>query len=128
MENGFGNKGLVDAAVGAIAADGCFCLAFVVHLANSATALTIEDYLAMGAIIGVFISACWIISDDYWRGRSLADAVVKKLRIKELSEGAAVEFDGKSYRVDAISRSMGTIRLNRVGQPGSIIVEIEGES
>ena len=51
-----------------------------------------------------------------------------KLRIKELEQGAAIEFDGKSYRVNTINRATGEIHLEKVGQPGQIIVQIEGKA
>jgi hypothetical protein len=127
MGNGLEKGSLVDAAFGAIVADGCFCLAFMVHLVRAAeTGLTLGDYLAGGAIVGVLVAACWLIYYDYWHGRPSGSATVKMLRIKEMKEGAAIEFDGKRYRVDNINRSEGRIHIARVGQPGSIIVEIDG--
>ena len=36
-------------------------------------------------------------------------------------------FDGKSYQVDAINQKSGEILIQRIGQPGSIIVQIEGQ-
>jgi hypothetical protein len=118
----------VDAAYGAIVADGCFCLAFTLHLLSNQTTLTIADFIGMGVIVCVLLTSCWVIYDDYWLEHGkIGASMVKRLRIKELEEGAAIEFDGKSYRVDTINRSSGEILIARVGQPGSIIVQIEGQ-
>ncbi|HEY5513888.1 MAG TPA: hypothetical protein VIK40_09625 [Geomonas sp.] len=123
------NRARVDIAYGAIVADGCFCLAFTLNLLGNPTAgLTLADFLGMGIIFCVFLSSCWVIYDDYWLVNKQAEAaVVKMLRIKELEQGAHIDFDGKSYRVDTINRANGEILIQRIGQPGSIIVQIEGE-
>jgi hypothetical protein len=118
-----------DAAYGAIMADGCFGLAFTLHLLGvPAAGLTVSDFMGVGIIASVFLSACWVIYDEYWlmAGRTAA-GVVKMLRIKELKQGACIEFDGKSYQVDSIDHSSGEILIQRVGHPGSIIVQIEGQ-
>lgn len=119
----------VDAAIGAIVADGFFCAAFTLQLLNSqATALTLGDFLEMGVIVSVFLTSCWVIYDEYWLAHhAVCSHVVKTLRIKELEQGASIEFDGKRYRVDNIDRTNGEIRIARVGQPGSIIVQIEAQ-
>jgi|SRR6185369_2229533 len=119
----------VDAAYGAIIADGFFCAAFTLHLLGSpAGGLTLADFIGMGIIFCVFLSACWVIYDDYWAASARTKAeVVKMLRIRELKQGAEIVFDGKSYRVDNIDRASGEILIERVGQPGSIIVQIEGQ-
>jgi hypothetical protein len=118
-----------DAAYGAIVADGCFALAFTVHLMSvPARGLTLVDFIGVGIIFSVFFSACWVIFENYWRGTERAAAdVVKKLQIKELKQGARIEFDGKTYQVNSINHSKGEILIQRVGQPGSIIVQIEGQ-
>lgn len=124
------HRARVDIAYGAIVADGCFCLAFTLHLLSSeAAGLTLSDFIGMGVIFCVFLSACWVIYDDYWLvlGKAEAADVVKRLHIKELKQGACIEFDGKTYRVDSINRTNGEILIERVGQPGSIIVQIEGQ-
>ena len=120
---------VVEIALGAIAADGCFCLAFMLHLLNSKAApLNIVEFLVMGLIACVFLTSCWLIYDDYWAAqRESGTGTVKKLRIKELEQGASIEFDGKSYRVDAINRDSGEIVIERVGQPGNIVVQIEAK-
>jgi hypothetical protein len=129
MEIKTDNGARVDVAYGAIVADGLFCLAFTLHLlGNPGAALTVWDFIGMGIIFCVFLSSCWVIYDDYWltAGRVGAE-VVKMLRIKELKQGATIEFDGKCYRVNTINRTNGEILIERVGQPGSIIVQIEGQ-
>ncbi|HBG08345.1 MAG: hypothetical protein A2075_20005 [Geobacteraceae bacterium GWC2_58_44] len=120
----------VDVALGAIVADGCFCLAYTLHLLGSASATPgMADFLGMGLIFCVLLTSCWVIYDDYWLvHREVAGSVVKKLRIRELEQGATIEFDGKSYRVDTINRSGGEILISRVGKPGSIVVQIEAMS
>ena len=118
----------VDAAYGAIVADGFFGLAFTLHLLGvPAGGLTVLDFMGAGILASVFLSACWVMYDEYWQrtGRPEAGEVMR-LRIKELKQGAQIEFDGKSYRVDAINRSNGEILIQRIGQPGRIIVQIEG--
>ena len=123
------NDPRVDAAYGVIVADGFFSLAFTLHLLSiPARGLTIWDYIGVGIVICVFLSACWVIYDVYWQtaGRSVA-GLVKRLQIKELEQGARIEFDGKSYQVDSIDHSSGQILIQRIGQPGSIIVQIEGQ-
>lgn len=110
-------------------ADGCFGLAFMLHLLGvQAAGLTVFDFIGVGVICCVFLSACWVIYDEYWlvTGQVKAD-LVKRLRIKELEQGAYIEFDGKSYRVDSINHSNGEILIQRIGQPGSILVQIEGQ-
>jgi len=93
----------VEAAIGAIAADGCFCLAFLVHLMGRDCVLGITEYMTMGIIVCVFLTSCWLIYDDYWLNHArLNNDVVKKLRIRELQRGASIEFDGKQYLVDDI--------------------------
>jgi hypothetical protein len=119
----------VDAAYGAIVADGFFGLAFMLHLLEvPAGGLTLVDFLGVGILFSVLVSACWVIYDEYWQitGRT-ETGEVKRLRIKELKQGAHIEFDGKSYQVDTINRSSGEILIQRVGQPGCIIVQIEGQ-
>ena len=120
-----------DAAYGAIVADGCFGLAFTLHLMGvPASGLTLGDFLAAGIIFSVFASACWVIYDAYWQTTGSAGTgtgAVKMLRIKEMKQGAHIEFDGKSYQVDTINHSNGEILIQRVDQPGSIIVQIEGQ-
>lgn len=123
-------RGRIDIALGAIMADGCFCLAFTLHLLGKQSGgLALADFLGMGVILCVFLTSCWVIYDEYWlvNGGS-GDGNVKKLHIKELEQGAAIEFDGKSYRVNTINRATGEIRLEKVGQPGQIIVQIEGKA
>jgi len=120
---------IVDAAYGAIVANGCFGLAFTLHLLGlPAGGLTVFHFIFAGIILCVFISAFWVICDQYWltAGRAAA-GVVKMLRIKELKQGARIEFDGQSYLVDAIDHSSGEILIQRIGRPGSIIVQIEGQ-
>ena len=119
----------VDAAYGAIVADGFFGLAFTLHLAAvPAGGLTLVDFLGVGILFSVLVSACWVIYDEYWQmtGRT-ETGEVKRLRIKELKQGARIEFDGKSYQVDTINRSSGEILIQRIGQPGVIVVQIEGQ-
>jgi hypothetical protein len=110
-------------------ANGCFALAFTLHLLSiPAGRLTIADFIGVGIIVSVFFSACWVIYDTYWQGVGKAAAgVVKKLQVKELKQGARIEFDGKTYQVDSINHSKGEILIQRVGHPGSIIVQIEGQ-
>ena len=128
MGKGSEKKGRVDAALGALLADGCFCLAFTVHLlGSSSAALGTADYLAMGIILCVLAAACSVIYHEYWLVHGEPGTSVKRLHIKELNEGAAIEFDGRRYRVDNINRSRGEIRIARIGRPGSIIVQIEGQ-
>ena len=120
---------LVEAAYGAIVADGCFGLAFTLHLLGvPAGGLTLVDFIGVGIIFSVFLSACGVIYHEYWltTGRTAAN-MVKRLRIKELKQGAHIEFDGKSYQVDTINHANGEILIQRVGQPGNIIVHIEGQ-
>jgi hypothetical protein len=121
------NQAWTEIAYGLIVADGFFCLAFIQHLMSASTGPSLFDFLCMGIIICVFLSACWAIDDLYWDGvRRAQAAVVKKLHIKELEQGAQIEYDGKCYRVDAIDRTSGRVLIERVGQPGRIIVQIEG--
>lgn len=122
-------RGRVDAALGAIVANGCFCLAFTVHLLGKPDAgLTFADCFGMGVILCVLLGACWVIYHEHWRMQGEpGTASIKRLRIKELNEGAAIEFDGKKYRIDNIDRSRGEILIERIGYPGSIVVQIEGE-
>jgi len=111
-------------------ADGCFGLAFTLHLLGlPASALTVFDFIGVGIIFCAFVSACWVIYDNYWQDVERTKAgVVKTLRIKELVQGAQIEFDGKSYRINAINRASGEVLIERVGQPGGrIIVQIEGQ-
>ena len=128
MGAGSDSRARTDAACGAMVADGCFCLAFTLHLLSEPVASpTIWDFIGMGIIFCVFLSSCWVIYDAYWQANGGSrDTVVKKLRIKDLEPGAPIEYDGKSYRIDAIDRANGEILLGRVGQPGRIIVQIEG--
>lgn len=129
MGNKSEKRGRIDAAIWAIVADGCFCLAFIFHLLNSpSSSLTMADCLGMAIILCVLLTACWAIYYDHWLVHGEPRSSVKTLRIQELNEGAAIEFDGKRYRVDNINRSSGEILINRVGRPGSIIVQIEGQS
>lgn len=129
MGNNTEKRPRVDAALGAIAADGCFCLAFTLHLLSTpAAALTIVHFLGMGIIVCVLLTSCWVIYDDYWLAHvETGTSNVKRLRIKEFKQGADIEFDGKSYRVDTINRASGEIVIERVGQPGNIIVQIEAQ-
>jgi len=128
MEISSEKRGRVDAALGALVADGIFCLAFTFHLLSSpAASLSAADFLAMGIIICVLVITCAVIHHEHWRGQAEPGASVKRLRIRELQKGAALEFDGQHYRIDDISRSRGEIRIARVGRPGSIIVQIEGQ-
>jgi hypothetical protein len=110
-------------------ANGCFGLAFTLHLHGvPAGGLTVFDFIGAGIIACVFLSACWVICDEYWLATAHIEAgLVKRLRIKELKQGAHIEFDGKSYQVDSINHSSGEILIQRVGQRGSIIVQIEGQ-
>jgi len=119
----------IDVAYGAIVADGCFAMAFTLHLLSvPAGRVTMLDFIGVGVICSVFFSACWVIYDTYWQSAAKAGAeVVKKLQIKELKQGARIEFDGKTYQVDSINNAKGEILIQRVGQPGSIIVQIEGQ-
>lgn len=119
----------IDVAYGAIVADGCFAMAFTLHLLGlPAGGVTMVDFIGVGVICSVFFSACWVIYDSYWQSVGKAGPeVVKKLQIQELKQGARIEFDGKTYRVDSINHSKGEILIQRVGQPGSIIVQIEGQ-
>lgn len=125
------NRGRIEAAIGAIVADGCFCLAFTMHLVSSGSGLTAADLLGMGVIACVFATACCVIYQEYWlaHGKSAgaSSSIIKRLRITELNEGAAIEFDGHRYRVDNINRARGEILIERIGQPGCIIVQIQGE-
>jgi len=119
-----------DAAYGVIVADGCFGLAFILHLLGvPASALTVFDFVGVGIIFSAFASACWVIYDNYWQDVERTKAgVVKTLRIKELVQGAQIEFDGKSYRINSINRTSGEVLIERLGQPGGrIIVQIEGQ-
>lgn len=120
----------VDLAIGAIVTDGFFCLAFILHLLNrQSAALSLADFLGMGLILCVLLTSCWVIYDDYWLvQREVSGRLVKTLRIKELKQGAAIEFDGMSYRVDTINRASGEILLARIGKPGSIVIQIEAMS
>jgi hypothetical protein len=122
------NKERIEAAIGAIVADGCFCLAFIMHLASSDSGLTGADLLGMGIIACVFATACWVIYYEHWlaTGDSAGtSSIIKRLRITELHEGAAIEFDGERYRVDNINRAKGEILIERIGKPGCIIVQIQ---
>lgn len=127
MKSG-GENHILDAAYGIIVADGCFGLAFVIHLLGLPPGgLAIWDFAGAGILLSAFLSACWIIHDQYWQMKGpVQKNVVKMLRIKELQQGARIEFDGKSYQVDRIDRANGEILIQRVGQPGRIIVQIEG--
>lgn len=119
-----------DAAYGVIVADGCFGLAFTLHLMGvPASGLTVFDFVGVGIIFCAFASACWVIYDNYWQEVERTRAgVVKTLRIKELEQGAQIEYDGRSYRIDAINRSNGEVLIERVGQPGGrIVVQIEAQ-
>ncbi|HJV65079.1 MAG TPA: hypothetical protein VJ550_05045 [Geomonas sp.] len=128
MGRTIGKRGRVDAALGALVADGCVSIAFTVHLLTSSrSALTLADYLLLAFILGALVTACWVICLDYWAVDGEAADSVKTLKIRELKEGAAIEFDGRSYRVDNINQANGEIVIARVGRPGSIIVQIEGE-
>ncbi|GFO54246.1 hypothetical protein GMSM_12530 [Geomonas sp. Red276] len=123
------NRGRADAALTALAADGCFSMAFTYHLlTRQSSGLTLVDFLAMAFILCVLGTACWIIHHDHWHREAGHKLKVKTLRIRELEAGAAIEFDGKQYRVDDVDRSRGEIRITRVGRPGNIIVQIEGQS
>lgn len=127
MGKGSEKSGWGEAAFGALVADGCFCLAFTVSLLSRSTMVaTVGDYLAMAMIFAVLVAACWAIHYEHSREEDSAETVVKRLRVRELKEGAAIEFDGESYLVDTINRSRGHILISRVGQPGRIVVEIEG--
>ncbi|HJV34434.1 hypothetical protein [Geomonas sp.] len=122
-------SGRVETALGALVADGCLSVAFTAHLlANGGATLALADYLVMALILAVLLTACWVICLEYWSANGESADSVKRLRIKELKEGAAIEFDGRSYRVDNINRGKGEILIARVGSPGRIIVQIEGES
>jgi hypothetical protein len=126
---GIEKNNMIETAYGAILADGFFGLAFTLHLMGvPAGELSLLHFLGVGIICCVFLSACWVIYDEYWQttGRTKA-GVVKMLRIKELKQGAQIEFDGKSYQVNTINHNNGEIVIQRVGQPGSIIVQIEGQ-
>jgi hypothetical protein len=124
-----GKYGRVETALGALVADGCLSVAFTVHLlANGGSTLAVADYLLMAFILAVLLTACWVICLEYWSVNGESADSVKRLRIKELKEGAAIEFDGRSYRVDNINQGKGEILIARVGRPGRIIVQIEGES
>jgi hypothetical protein len=127
METKTGNP-VVEAAVGAMVADGFFGLAFLLHLLNNPAPASLADFLGMGVILSVLVTACWVIYDDYWRARRVPANEVKSLRINELKQGATIEFDGKSYRVDTINRASGEILIERIGQPGTIIVQFKGRS
>jgi hypothetical protein len=131
MENmGMGKQNLkVEIAYGAIVANGFFALAFTLHLLSvPAGGLTVFHFIGVGIVLCVFLSACGVIWEDYWlTARQTEAGLVKKLRIKELKKGAHIEFDGKSYQVDTIDHTNGEILIQRVGQPGSIIVQIEGQ-
>jgi len=124
------SRARVDIALGAIVVDGCFCLAYTLHLlGNPDATVGLGQFLGMGFIICVLLTSCWVIYDDYWLAqREVAGQMVKKLRIQELEQGASIEFDGHSYKVDDINRAGGQILLSRVGQPGSIVVQIEARS
>lgn len=122
------NRARVDIALGVIVADGCFALAYTLHLLSTHT-VGIWHFLGMGFIICVLITSCWVIYDDYWLvHREGSGKVVKKLHIRELEPGAAIEFDGQRYQVDNINRTGGEIMISRVGKPGRIVVQIEGKS
>jgi hypothetical protein len=121
-------RGRVDAAVAAIVADGVFCLGFIFHLLSTQNpGLGLADYLCMALILCVLLTACYVIHCDYYSAQEQLVPTVKTLRIRELSQGASLEFDGKSYRVDNIDRASGEILIARVGQPGHIVVQIEGQ-
>ena len=123
------SRARVDIALGAIVVDGCFCLAYFLHLMGNPGPLGLGHFLYMGLIVCVLLTSCWVIYDDYWLAqREVAGQMVKKLRIQELEQGASIEFDGHSYKVDDINRAGGQILLSRVGQPGSIVVQIEAKS
>lgn len=121
------NGSTVQIAFGLIVADGCFCLAYVLDLLQG-NPIGIWHFLGFGLILSVFLTACWLIYDDYWTvHREISGKVVKKLRIKELEQGAAIEFDGRCYKVSDINRSRGEIVISRMDRPGSIVVQIEGK-
>lgn len=131
MELAGNHRGRIEAAIGAIVADGCFCLAFTMHLVSSGSGLTAADLLGMAIIACVFATACCVIYQEYWLAQGkpagASSSIIKRLRITELHEGAAIEFDGQRYRVDNINRARGEILIERIGQPGCIIVQIQGE-
>lgn len=132
MKNDNDSTGRVEVALGVIAADGFFCAAFLLHLLGLPPGcIDVWHFLATGVILSVFCTSCWVIYDDYWLGKDGAGkgsaGPVKTLRIRELEEGAAIEYDGRSYRVRTIDRANGEIHIARVGSPGSIVVQIEGK-
>src|SRR5690349_8860502 len=83
MKSGNENH-ILEAAYGIIVADGCFGLAFTLHLLGlPAGGLTLFDYAAAGILVSVFLSACWVIHDLYWQMKGgIQKNVVKMLRIK----------------------------------------------
>ena len=91
----------LEAAYGAIVTDGFFAAALTLHLLNLPdTGPTVLDFLGVGTVCCVFLSACWVIYDEYWQRAGRGDTqVVKRMHIQEMKEGARIEFDGKSYQV-----------------------------
>lgn len=125
MKTAMEGRARVEIALGLIVSDGFFSLAYTLHLLGS-DSVGIWHFLGMGIILSVLLTACWLIYDEYWLvKRELAGEVVKKLRLKEMKEGASIEFDGRRYHVDAINRGDREILISRVGQPGRIVVQIE---
>lgn len=121
------NRPSVQIAFGLIVSDGCFCLAFILDLLGGGT-IGLWHYIAFGLMLSVFLTACWLIYDDYWLvHREIGGQVVKKMRIRELEQGAAIEFDGKRYQVADINHAGGQIVISRMDRPGSIVVQIEGK-
>jgi hypothetical protein len=116
----------IDAAIGALIADGLFCLVFMARILTGTAELGFGDYFALLVIIGVLFAACFVIYHEHWAEHGDVVSNVKKLRIKELEKGASVEFDGRRYRVDSINHNKGEILLQGIGQPGNILVQIEG--
>lgn len=125
MKSHVESRARVQIALGLIVSDGFFALAYTLHLLGSDT-VGIWHFLGMGLIISVMLTSCWLIYDEYWLVHGqISGEVVKKLRIKELEHGAAIEFDGKKYQVDRINRAGGEILISRVDRPGRIVVQIE---
>ncbi|UFS68668.1 hypothetical protein LPW11_12185 [Geomonas sp. RF6] len=128
MKDTAAERPLVEIAYGAMVTDGFFALAYALDLLGRGEPPALSDFLWIGVIICVFLSACWVIYDDYWKGTGgLGRDVVKRLRIREMGEGATIEYDGKWYRVENIDRRSGEILIERIGHPGRIIVHIEGQ-
>lgn len=121
------NRARGEIAFGLIVSDGCFCLAYILDLLAGGT-ICILHFIVFGLILSVFLTACWLIYDDYWLvHREISGQMVKKLRIRELERGAAIEFDGQRYQVADINRADGRIVMARTDRPGSIVVQIEGK-